>query len=1040
MKPSLLLCALLAPLGMAEPVLDSWITESSGQYARIYRDNADAAAQTPVTVWSRGAGTQSAPTYAGVHEVCATPGDVYVRTTGLAFHVMGPWYGGNGGLFPNYPSNRAAIYRIPRAPDVSISPKTPTGLGSVGVFVDGVSMFDSRDAFSYDTSAGQDETPGGGGGGVVGDDIWNRDAYVNESDTFDPAFAHQAGNNHHYHANPPGLRHMLGDSVAYDASTHSYTESFDGGHSPILGWVVDGLPLYGPYGFSDPLDATSPVRRMIGGYQKRDGSNGSTNLAATGRTTLPQWATRNGRAPISGPDQYGPAVGPDYTIGHYLEDYAYKGDLGMTLGTDFDLNEYNVRWCVTPDFPGGTWAYFTNIEADGTPVYPYNLARYYYGDPTGDAVASVPGGAEVLWEGGPEKPMGSPQLNVDPASGDVTLVWSSVEGGNYVVSGSENLTAGSWEPLVRASGMGASTAMVDPGRAHASSRRFYQVEYESVEPFDDAGFDYDESIIAQPTNHNVLLLILDDWGIDSSSLYNTTPGAELANMPNLDSIASAGLLFTRGYSQPICSPTRATLLTGRQPYQHGVGNPQGNNTLPATELTFPEIITAEVPAYGLASFGKWHLGSGNTGPLDTGGWPNFSGTTGGGVPDYASWTRVKIENGVLVDSGTNVTSLVPGTYSSPYATSVQVDEAVSFISSQGTDPWVVWMGFNAPHDPFHDPAPYVTPAGGYSTSGTSNRDYYIRMLEALDHEVGRLLQSVDLTRTNVIVVGDNGSPGQVDQAPAGGIAGAKGSLTEGGIHVPFFAAGPDVVQTGTSDKLVHVVDLFATILDITGVNVAAATDGIEIHSRSLLPIFWGTDMEDRCIVSEKFGLNAATDGRSLIMDDWPDYKLISVQDVTDPTDIPFYQMYQLGPDGVEVSTLTTPPAPGDPWEAAYDALVAKDVAMTPVVSQVVRVDIDLPANAPPLVNAGNGNIVRPTNIMIGGVPATWDTGDITVNNVTSSAARVDENGDPDPLSVVAEFDVTTSGLTSGQSYTMVVTFPGGGGGRDFTATNTFLMP
>ena len=330
---------------VAEPILDSWLTDLSGRYARIYPDNEAMDAQAPVITWARGQGTQAQPTYAGINEISATDNNIYVSSTGLAFHIMGPWYGGNGNLFPNYPANRAGQFRFPRVPDTTISPKAETGLGTVGLFVDGVSMFDSRDAFSYDTSQGVDDGPGSAAA-IDGDDVWNRDAYVNESDTFDPAFAHQAGANHHYHANPPGLRHLLGDSVSYDASSNTYTESFDGGHSPILGWAEDGLPLYGPYAYSDPLDATSPVRRMISGYQKRDGSNSSTNLnltngvepangQQTGRTRIPEWAIRNGRTQIGNDSQYGPPVTPAFPIGHYIEDYAYKGDLGLELGHRF---------------------------------------------------------------------------------------------------------------------------------------------------------------------------------------------------------------------------------------------------------------------------------------------------------------------------------------------------------------------------------------------------------------------------------------------------------------------------------------------------------------------------------------------------------------------------------------------------------------------------------------------------------------------------------------------------------------------------------
>jgi len=928
MKRCFLIFTLLVSSLFANPVTSSWFTELSGRYARIYPTTAEETANSAKTIWTHpnGGASQTTPTYAGVSEISTSATDVYIRTTGLAFHVMGPWYGGNGSLFPNYPANIAQTASFPLTPQVASLPKSLTPGGAIGYFVDGVAMFDSRDAFSYIFNVGDARPPGPD----TGDKIWNRDAYVNESDTFDPANAHQAGPTHHYHASPTGLCHLLGDSVNYDVSSNSYTEASNGKHSPILAWVFDGLPLYGPYGYSDPLDPDSGVRRMVSGYQIRDGANGSINLTTTGRTSLPVWITRNEETrtnPLA-TNQYGPAISSTFTLGHYLEDYCYKGDLDLTLGTDFDLNEYNVRWCVTPDFPTGTWAYFSCIATDGTPVFPYNISRYYYGTVQGTNNPIFPANRQIVFEGGPEAALELEVTDVDETSGDVTLTWSSAEGGQYNLESSPDLSD-PWQPIAAPIAVDASITVTDVARANADSAYFYRTSLGRLTPFDDTGFAYDNSIVSERPKHNVLLLILDDWGIDASELYNS-PGAgiQLADMPNLEALANAGLLFTRGYAQPICSPTRATMLTGRQPYQHRGGNPQADSTLPSSERTFPEIITTEAPDYGLASFGKWHLGSGTSGAFDTGGWPNFTGTLAGGIPDYAAWTRVKIVNGTTIDIGTDIISLVPGAYSSPYATSVQVDEAVSFISAQGTDPWVVWMGFNAPHDPFQDPAPYVTPTGGYSTSGTTDKDLYVKMLEALDHEIGRLLQSIDLTTTNIIVIGDNGTPGQVDQAPAGGLAAAKGSLNEGGIHVPFFATGPDVIVKGTTDKLVHVIDLFATILELTGVNVPNATEGIEIHSNSIVPIFRGSDMADRCIIAEKFGFNAE-DGRALMMDDWPQYKLISFQDVTDPSDIPVYQMYELGSNGVEASTLTTPPNSGDPHESAFNALVAKDESLVP---------------------------------------------------------------------------------------------------------------
>ncbi|MGB1259462.1 MAG: sulfatase-like hydrolase/transferase [Akkermansiaceae bacterium] len=1017
------LLLLLSPVS-AEPLTTSWFTDLSGQYARIYPSTAEEASVSPVTSWTHpnGGASQLMPTYAGVSEISTTATDLYIRTTGLAFHVMGPWYN-NGNIFGNYPANTAQTASFPRTPTVSPLPKTLTQNGAIGYFVDGVAMFDSRDAFSFingtQSDAGPPTVPN------RGDGIWNRDAYVNESNTFDPANAHQAGPTHHYHANPTGLRHLLGDSVNYNSATNRYTESPNGSHSPILAWTFDGFPLYGPYGYDDPLDPSSGVRRMISGYQLRDGTNGSANLNTSGRTSLPAWITRNEAArtnPLAA-NQYGPNVSPTYTLGHYLEDYAYKGDLGLSQGVDFDLNEYNVRWCVTPEFPSGTWAYFSCIATDGTPVFPYNISRYYFGTVQGSSNPTLPANRTIIFEGGPESELKIKEIGVDQGSGDVTLTWTTAEGGQYNIESSDLVDP--WEPIASPLADGSETTVIDPGRANTDSRYFYRGNLGYLKPFDDTGFAYDNSIVSEGPQNNVLLIILDDWGIDASELYNSAgPGIQLAKMPNLDTLANSGLVFTRGYAQPLCSPTRATILTGRQPYQHNVGNPQSDSTLPSSELTFPEIMATEAPDYGLAAFGKWHLGSGVSGPFTHGGWPNFTGTLQGAVSDYADWTRVKIENGTTTDTGSNITTLVPGTYSSPYATSVQVDEAISFINSQGANPWVVWMGLNAPHDPFHDPSPYVTPTAGYSTTGTTDKDYYIKMLEALDHEIGRLLTTVDLSKTNIIVVGDNGTPVTVVQSPAGGIANAKGSLNEGGIHVPFFATGPDVTATGTTDKLVHVVDLFATILDLTNVNVPNATQGVEIHSQSILPIFRGNDMADRCIIAEKFGLNAAADGRALIMDDWPQYKLIAIHDVTDPNDTPVYQMYQLGSNGVESNTLATPPNPGDPHEAAYNALVAKDQALVPsLVGDTLYLQLPTVTGAAGVPQ--NANVV-PNTIIVDGVAATY-------------VGRLDQTNSYDRFWVKCTLPTTISAPYTSAT----VTFPdnpNNGAARFFTATNIFVAP
>ncbi len=473
---SLVAVFLIGSQAWAEPILTSWFTDLSGKYARIYTTTATQNSQSSVTTWSRGEGVQSLPTYAGVSQISYTATDIYIRTTNLPFHIMGPWYGNEADtqLFPNYPSNQAIIYRIPRTPTTPPVSKTATGAGAIGFFVDGVSMFDNRDTFSYINSSGTDGSPGGG---ARGDGVWNRDAYINEGITFDPAFAHQAGGTHHYHANCPGLRHLLGDSVDYTVATNSYTENFNGQHSPILGWARDGYPVYGPYGYDDPDVAGGTVRRMISGYQRR---------SITTRTTLPQWTnTLEGRTLSLLTSEYGPSVSAQYPVGHYLEDYEYRGDTGDTLGTDFDLDIYNGRQCKTPEFPDGVYAYFITIETDGTPAFPYILGRTFYGSPSGSTATSVPAGAEVYFEGGPNKEIET-SIVADAGSGDVTLTWSSVEGGNYTVQNSEDQET--WGNLTSVVADDLSESVVDSGRINSDDKQFYQVNLSSLASYDSSGF------------------------------------------------------------------------------------------------------------------------------------------------------------------------------------------------------------------------------------------------------------------------------------------------------------------------------------------------------------------------------------------------------------------------------------------------------------------------------------------------------------------------------------------------------------------------
>ncbi len=456
---------LAAPLA-AGPLLDSWHTDDSARYARIFETYEAEEAQNAVTTWDNGTYAQTIPAYGGVQEIRYNDSNVYVRTTGLAAgHVMGPWYndtgpGGSEEAFRNWPEAIQTIFKVPAEPVIPTT-KTDIPAATIGLMVDGTVIFSSSDTFSYDnnengTGSGTQTGPGAGGFGR-GDGIWNHDAYITEGNTFDKSNAHAAGNQLHYHASPVKIRHLLGDSidaVEQPSGEVTYQESFNGTHSPILGWLADGLPLYGPYGYSSPMDAESGVRRMISGFIVRDGSNGTYDINTNGRHALPAWAARRlGVGTFVAQDQYdvtinqwGPDVSASAPLPYYMEDYAFKGDLvGFSVyqsgeldeDVHYDLNEQNARFCVTPEFPEGTWAYFTNVDATGQPVFPYNVAAQYHGDPTlSETLNDFPENLTTIFLGGPDSVESAESINDDVG---IVVTWSAVEGGSYTVQTSADL-------------------------------------------------------------------------------------------------------------------------------------------------------------------------------------------------------------------------------------------------------------------------------------------------------------------------------------------------------------------------------------------------------------------------------------------------------------------------------------------------------------------------------------------------------------------------------------------------------------------------
>ncbi|WP_299938388.1 sulfatase-like hydrolase/transferase [uncultured Pelagimonas sp.] len=322
-------------------------------------------------------------------------------------------------------------------------------------------------------------------------------------------------------------------------------------------------------------------------------------------------------------------------------------------------------------------------------------------------------------------------------------------------------------------------------------------------------------MLAQADQPNILLIIADDMGLDASACYAV--GNQQAKMPNIQAMCDGGLVFDNAYSAPVCTPTRATIMTGQYSFRTGTGGAipsDGNNGLSPDVTSLFDVLKGT--EYSANLIGKWHLAGADAGmnhPAELGVSDYWGLYKGGANPSYWEWRGV--DNGTPID----VTE---------YATTAFTDRAIDWIGAQDADrPWFLWLAYNAPHTPFHLPPAHLHSAGDLPTDEDSIKadqlTYYNAMLEALDSEIGRLFSTLD-DDTIVMFIGDNGSPNQVTRGFYGD-HGAKGSIYEGGTHVPFVVTGPGI-DAGRTDAFVQTTDLFTTIAGITGAD-ALATHGVD---------------------------------------------------------------------------------------------------------------------------------------------------------------------------------------------------------------------
>jgi arylsulfatase B len=320
---------------------------------------------------------------------------------------------------------------------------------------------------------------------------------------------------------------------------------------------------------------------------------------------------------------------------------------------------------------------------------------------------------------------------------------------------------------------------------------------------------------------NILLIISDDLGIDATNGYHNS--TLLPTTPHLDSLMANGLVFDNVWAAPKCTPTRAAIMSGKYGIKTGVLGTPGNLATSHTSL-IRELSSTTNGTYANALIGKWHLsqGGGLDVPMEHG-IDFYSGSYGASVNAYDNW--------VQTEEGINSTE-------TDYVTSVFTDKSIDWVNEQNS-PWLLWLAHVAPHSPIHLP-----PDSLYTLSSTgSNFRKYIAMIEAMDHEIGRLLGGIpaqELDNTLIIYIGDNGTPNIfLQNYPSGH---GKSSIYEGGIRVPMIVSGVGVKRTGEREAaLIHAADIYATIIEITGTELP----GGMYNSLSFDHLLNGTDGNTR---------------------------------------------------------------------------------------------------------------------------------------------------------------------------------------------------
>jgi arylsulfatase A-like enzyme len=356
---------------------------------------------------------------------------------------------------------------------------------------------------------------------------------------------------------------------------------------------------------------------------------------------------------------------------------------------------------------------------------------------------------------------------------------------------------------------------------------------------------------AEAPRPNIVFILADDLGSHDVGWR----GSEIKT-PHLDELARGGATLDQFYVQPVCSPTRAALLTGRYPFRYGfqtgVVRPWAEYGLPLEERTLPQAL--KEAGYETAITGKWHLGHFQPAYLPTKrGFDHQYGHYNGAL-DYFTHIR---------DGGFDWHRDDKENHDEGYSTELVGKEAARRVRERDKSrPLFLYVPFNGVHAPHQVPAEYEAPY----TQFEGKRKTYAGMITALDAAVGKIVQAVRdeklVENTLFIFSSDNGGPNPKKLTSNGPLRAGKGTVYEGGVRVCAFATWPGKIKPGTSVQApIHIADWFPTLLGLAG---APLKQPLPLDGKDV----WATVTEGAASPHDAILVNTTPNGGAIRSGDW----------------------------------------------------------------------------------------------------------------------------------------------------------------------------